>query len=103
MDVFDKDFQEFIMWKMGEACKSIENKSKWDIINSTYDMLHDTFYNSLNEEQKLQFNNFLQNIWEKVKVELCVTYKMGLTDKEGLKKYESNDVQNIKNRGTNNE
>ena len=87
MDVFDDEFQEYISWKMGAACETIEDKNKWKEINDEYDTLHDIIFNSLNEEQQKSFNEFMHSVWEKVGVELCVVYKIGMTDRKELNKY----------------
>ena len=88
MDVFDDEFQEYISWKMGAVCNEIEDKEKWEEINNKYNELHDIIYNSLNEEQQKSFNEFMHSVWGKVSVELCVVYKIGITDRKELNKYE---------------
>ena len=100
MDVFNDEFQEYISYKMGVACESIEDKEKWKEINNRYDILHSDIFKSLNEGQQEKFNTFLNTLWEKVKVEQCIVYKMGIADKEDLKRYE---LLNGKRKEANNE
>lgn len=87
MNVFDDEFQEYISWKVGEAFNEIEDETEWKELNNNYGVSHDIIYNSINEEQKDNFDKFLNILWKKVSVELCVSYKIGMTDKERLNKY----------------
>ena len=88
MDVFDEDFQEYISWLMGKACSIIENTEEWQKTNKECAESEDIFRQSINEEQQKELDKFLHCIWKKTSVEMGICYKLGITDRKGLKKYE---------------
>lgn len=87
MNIFDNEFQEYITWKVGVACDEVEDEKKLKEVRDQFDIAYDIIYNSLNKKQKKNFDDFLTIVWEESKIEKCIAYKVGITDREELNRY----------------
>ena len=89
MDVFLDEFQQYVMWMVGETCGKIEKQDDWKSMTRAYDNSYDVFLNCLTDEQQELFNTFMAHCYTQNHIEMCIAYKIGMADKNDLKKYEN--------------